>query len=217
MTFLFRLDGFPLVFCIFFMKEQSVGCSFLLRKNLKGVVVVTIKEQIFCDELLSDAEFNKTLAYKKAYPNVKNDNVAAAAASRLMNKPKIKEYIDKQLDELHNERTADAQEVLEYLTSVMRREKKECIVVTLTKETSTYVTDEQGKPRKQMIKEEMAQIVEIPAKLSDANKAAELLGKRYGLYTDKLDVNNEAEEKKAEKLDNIASILEQMKPVGKGD
>lgn len=217
MTFLFRLDGFPLVFCIFFMKEQSVGCSFLLRKNLKGVVVVTIKEQIFCDELLSDAEFNKTLAYKKAYPNVKNDNVAAAAASRLMNKPKIKEYIDKQLDELHNERTADAQEVLEYLTSVMRREKKECIVVTLTKETSTYVTDEQGKPRKQMIKEEMAQIVEIPAKLSDANKAAELLGKRYGLYTDKVDVNNEAEEKKAEKLDNIASILEQMKPVGKGD
>lgn len=178
---------------------------------------MTIKEQIFCDELLSDAEFNKTLAYKKAYPNVKNDNVAAAAASRLMNKSKIKEYIDKQLDELHNERTADAQEVLEYLTSVMRREKKECIVVTLTKETSTYVTDEQGKPRKQMIKEEMAQIVEIPAKLSDANKAAELLGKRYGLYTDKVDVNNEAEEKKAEKLDNIASILEQMKPVGKGD
>ena len=214
---LYRLDGFPLVFCIFFMKEQSVGCSFLLRKNLKGVVVVTIKEQIFCDELLSDAEFNKTLAYKKAYPNVKNDNVAAASASRLMNKPKIKEYIDKQLDELHNERTADAQEVLEYLTSVMRREKKECIVVTLTKETSTYVPDEQGKPRKQTIKEEMAQIVEIPAKLSDANKAAELLGKRYGLYTDKLDVNNEAEEKKAEKLDNIASILEQMKPVGKGD
>lgn len=217
MTFLYRLDGFPLVFCIFFMKEQSVGCSFLLRKNLKGVVVVTIKEQKFCDELLSDPEFNKTMAYKKAYPSVKNDNVAAAAASRLMNKPKIKEYIDKQLDELHNERTADAQEVLEYLTSVMRREKKECIVVTLTKETSTYVPDEQGKPRKQTIKEEMAQIVEIPAKLSDANKAAELLGKRYGLYTDKLDVNNEAEEKKAEKLDNIASILEQMKPVGKGD
>ena len=30
------------------------------------------------------------------------------------------------------------------------------------------------------------------------------------MYTDKLDVNNEAEEKKAEKLDNIASILEQQ-------
>ena len=217
MTFLFRLDGFPLVFCIFFMKEQSYGCSFLLRKNLKGVVVVTIKEQIFCDELLSDAEFNKTLAYKKAYPNVKNDNVAAAAASILMNKSEIKEYIEKQLAELHNEKTADAQEVLEYLTSVMRREHKENVVVTLSKETSTYVPDEKGTMRKQTVKEEIPQIVEIPTRVSDANKAAELLGKRYGLYTDKLDVNNEAEEKKAEKLDNIASILEQIKPVREGD
>lgn len=217
MIFLFRLDGFPLVFCIFFMKEQSYGCSFLLRKNLKGVVVVTIKEQIFCDELLSDTEFNKTLAYKKAYPSVKNDNVAAAAASRLMNKSEIKEYIEKQLAKLHNEKTADAQEVLEYLTSVMRREHKENVVVTLSKETSTYVPDEKGTMRKQTVKEEIPQIVEIPTRVSDANKAAELLGKRYGLYTDKLDVNNEAEEKKAEKLDNIASILEQIKPVREGD
>ncbi len=217
MTFLFRLDGFPLVFCIFFMKERSFGCSFLLHKIVKGVVVVTIKEQKFCDELLSDPEFNKTMAYKKAYPSVKNDNVAAAAASRLMNKPEIKEYIDKQLSKLHNERTADAQEVLEYLTSVMRREHKENVVVTLSKETSTYVPDEKGTMRKQTVKEEIPQIVEIPTRVSDANKAAELLGKRYGLYTDKLDVNNEAEEKKAEKLDNIASILKQIKPVREGD
>lgn len=201
MTFLFRLDGFPLVFCIFFMKEQSYGCSFLLRKNLKGVVVVTIKEQIFCDELLSDTEFNKTLAYKKAYPSVKNDNVAAAAASRLMNKPKIKEYIDKQLDELHNERTADAQEVLEYLTSVLRGESS----------SSELVVEGIGDGCSE------ARTIEKPPSEKERLKAAELLGKRYGLYTDKVDVNNEAEEKKAEKLDNIASILEQMKPVGKGD
>lgn len=178
---------------------------------------MTIKEQKFCDELLSDPDFNKTLAYKKAYPSVKNDNVAAAAASRLMNKPEIKEYIEKQLAELHNEKTADAQEVLEYLTSVMRREHKENVVVTLSRETSTYVPDEKGTMRKQTVKEEIPQIIEIPTRVSDANKAAELLGKRYGLYTDKLDVNNEAEEKKAEKLDNIASILEQIRPVREGD
>lgn len=183
------------------MKEQSYGCSFLLRKNLKGVVVVTIKEQIFCDELLSDTEFNKTLAYKKAYPSVKNDNVAAAAASRLMNKPKIKEYIDKQLDELHNERTADAQEVLEYLTSVLRGESS----------SSELVVEGIGDGCSE------ARTIEKPPSEKERLKAAELLGKRYGLYTDKVDVNNEAEEKKAEKLDNIASILEQMKPVGKGD
>lgn len=201
MTFLFRLDGFPLVFCIFFMKEQSYGCSFLLRKNLKGVVVVTIKEQIFCDELLSDTEFNKTLAYKKAYPSVKNDNVAAAAASRLMNKPEIKEYIDKQLSKLHNERTADAQEVLEYLTSVLRGESS----------SSELVVEGIGDGCSE------ARTIEKPPSEKERLKAAELLGKRYGLYTDKVDVNNEAEEKKAKKLDNIASILEQIKPVREGD
>ena len=92
---------------------------------------MTIKEQKFCDELLSDPEFNKTMAYKKAYPSVKNDNVAAAAASRLMNKPEIKEYIEKQLAELHNEKTADAEEVLESGTSGMRRDHKDFVVVTL--------------------------------------------------------------------------------------
>lgn len=178
----------------------SKGC-FLLRKNLKGVVVVTIKEQKFCDELLSDTEFNKTLAYKKAYPSVKNDNVAAAAASRLMNKPEIKEYIDKQLSKLHNERTADAQEVLEYLTSVLRGESS----------SSELVVEGIGDGCSE------ARTIEKPPSEKERLKAAELLGKRYGLYTDKVDVNNEAEEKKAEKLDNIASILEQMKPVGKGD
>ena len=181
--------------------KDTLKVSFLMRKNLKGVVVVTIKEQIFCDELLSDTEFNKTLAYKKAYPSVKNDNVAAAAASRLMNKPEIKEYIDKQLSKLHNERTADAQEVLEYLTSVLRGESssRELVVEGIGDGCSE------------------ARTIEKPPSEKERLKAAELLGKRYGLYTDKVDVNNEAEEKKAEKLDNIASILEQMKPVGKGD
>ena len=87
----------------------------------------------------------------------------------------------------------------------------------MSRETSTYVPDEKGTMRKQTVKEEIPQIVEIPTRVSDANKAAELLGKRYGLYTDKIDVNNEAEEKKAEKLDNIASILAQMTPVREGE
>lgn len=92
------------------------------------------------------------------------------------------------LEGIKSERIADAQEVMEYLTSVMRREKKECVVVTLTKEKSEYVPGEDGKPRKHTTKEEIPQIVEIPAKLSDANKAAELLGKRYSLFTDKVEL-----------------------------
>lgn len=65
-------------------------------------------------------------------------------------------------------------------------EMKESVVVTVTKEHSEYVDTGDGKPRKKTVKEEVPQIVEIPAKLSDANKAAELLGKRYSLFTDKV-------------------------------
>ena len=105
-----------------------------------------------------------------------------------LKKPEIKKYIEEQLEKISSEKIADATEVMKYLTSVMRREKTENIVVTLTKEKTKYVKDENGTPRKQTVKEEVAQIVEIPSKLTDANKAAELIGKRYGIFTEKMNV-----------------------------
>ena len=106
---------------------------------------------------------------------------------------------------MQSERVADVQEVLEYLTSVMRREKKDTVVVTLNTEETEYVPDENGTMRKQTTKKEIPKMVEIPAKLSDSNKAAELLGKRYGLYTEKMEVSGLEKEKS--KLD---IIIEQM-------
>lgn len=43
---------------------------------------MTEKQKIFADEYLID--LNATRAYKVAYPRVKNDEVAAAAATRLL-------------------------------------------------------------------------------------------------------------------------------------
>lgn len=151
------------------------------------MVKLTEKQKLFVDEYLID--LNATRAYKVAYPHVKSDGAAMSAASRLLRNVKVKAYIDEQLEKISSEKIADAQEVMEYLTKVMRREMKESVVVTLTKEHSEYVDTGDGKPRKQTVKEEVPQIVEIPAKLSDANKAAELLGKRYALFTDKAEVN----------------------------
>lgn len=152
---------------------------------------MTNKEQLFIDEYLTD--MNQTRAYKAVYTKVKNDNVAAAAASRLLKKPGIQEYIDERLKKISDEKIAKTEEVMQYLTSVMRREKKECVVVTIMEEKTTYVPDEKGTMRKQTIKKETPQIVEIPAKLSDANKAAELLGKVYGMYTDKVETDVDME------------------------
>ena len=68
----------------------------------------------------------------------------------------------------------------------MRREMTESVVVTISKEKSTYVPDANGTMRKQTVKEDVPEVIKIPARLSDANKAAELLGRAYGIYTDKV-------------------------------
>lgn len=148
---------------------------------------MTDKQQKFADEYMIDLDMIR--AYKLAYPAVKKDSVAAASASRLLKNAKVLEYVEKKIEEISSGKTADAKEVMEYLTSVMRREHKECVVVTLTNKVEKWVADEDtGKLKKQTVTEESPSVVEIPAKLSDANKAAELLGKRYALFTDKTQI-----------------------------
>lgn len=120
------------------------------------------KHQIFADEWLKD--MNGTRAYKAAYPHIKKDTTAKVNASRLLTDANVKSYIDDQLKKMHNERTADAQEVLEYLTSVMRGHETETVATA----KGLYAD------------------VDVGAK--DRIKAAELLGKRHALFTDKVDL-----------------------------
>ena len=88
---------------------------------------MTDKQRKFCDEYLIDA--NATRAYKAAYPHIKSDDAARACASRLLTNANIKNYIDEQLDKISSEKIADAKEVMEYLTSVLRGESESEIVV----------------------------------------------------------------------------------------
>ena len=71
---------------------------------------MTEKQQKFADEYI--ISLNATQAYRKAYPNIKKDDVARANGSRLLAKANIKAYIDEQLEKLKSERVADQQEVL---------------------------------------------------------------------------------------------------------
>ena len=142
---------------------------------------MTAKQKRFCDEYLIDLNATQA-AIRAGY----SENTAKQIGQENLTKPDLQEYIRKRMDEKEDALIAKQDEVLQYLTAVMRREKTESIVVTLSRETSTYVPDDEGKMRKQTVKEEFPEIVEIPAKLSDSNKAAELLGKRYSLFTDKV-------------------------------
>lgn len=146
---------------------------------------LTAKQQRFCDEYLID--LNATQAAIRAGYSVKT---AAVIATENLKKPNITEYIEKRMAEKEDALIAKQDEVLRYLTSVMRRELSEHVVVTLSEESSFYEPDINGTMRKRTERKEASEVVEIPARLSDANKAAELLGKRYGLYTDVVEIED---------------------------
>lgn len=143
---------------------------------------MTKKQQRFCDEYLIDLNATQA-AIRAGY----SEKTARQIGQENLTKPAIKEYIEKRMAEKEDALIAKQDEVMKYLTAVMRREMNESVVVTLSEERSFYAPDENGTMRKQTIKKETPKIVEIPARLSDANKAAELLGKAYTLFTDRVE------------------------------
>lgn len=127
---------------------------------------MTEKQKIFADEYI--IELNATRAYKKAYPSVKKDEVAKAAGSRLLTNVNVKAYIDEQLEKLKSERVADQQEVLEFLTAVMRGEITEPLLVL----------DGDGYQK----------VMDAKPNVSTRKSAAVDLGKRYGLFLDRQEI-----------------------------
>jgi len=127
---------------------------------------MTEKQKKFADEYIT--ELNATKAYKKAYPNVKKDSVARANGSRLLANANVKAYIDEQLEKLKSERVADQQEVLEFLTAVMRGEITEPLLVL----------DGDGYQK----------VMDAKPNVSTRKSAAVDLGKRYGLFVDRQEI-----------------------------
>lgn len=96
-----------------------------------------------------------------------SENYAKAQSHKLLENVGIKTYISERLAELQSKKVADQQEVLEYLTSVMRGEETEQTIIGVG-ELGQELTD-----------------IEVSAK--DRIKAAELLGKRYRMWTNKVE------------------------------
>lgn len=126
---------------------------------------MTLKQQRFADEYIITG--NATQAAIKAGYSKKT---AKVIANENLTKPYIKKYIDERLEQLESEKIASQQEVLSYLSSVMRGE--------MTEQTLRSV-GESGQV-----------IAEIDVGAKDRIKAAELLGKRYKLWTDKQEVTS---------------------------
>lgn len=147
-------------------------------------MALNVKQEAFCLHYAKTG--SATEAYKKAGYNAKTENAICANATRLLRNDKVQERLKELAEELASDKIASIREIQEYLTSVMRRELTENIVVTTTEEKSIFVPDSDGKMRRQTTKKEIPQVVEIPAKLSDANKAAETLAKMQGGFDNKM-------------------------------
>ncbi|MFI3616127.1 terminase small subunit [Streptococcus uberis] len=125
---------------------------------------LTLKQKRFADEYIITGNATESAikaGYSKKYANTN--------ASKLLQNTTIKRYIDERLKILDSEKIADQKEVLQYLSAVMRGEHKEKTLISI---------GEFGQ-----------EIVDIDVGAKDRIKAAELLGKRYKLFTDKVEMD----------------------------
>lgn len=124
------------------------------------------KQRKFADEYLIDCNATQA-AIRAGY----NEKTAYSQGQRMLKNVEVKTYIEEQLERLHNEKTADAQEVLEYLTAVMRGQHREQTL--------------------QLVGDGVQTITDIDVSARERLKAAELIGKRYGMFRDNVNVDLE--------------------------
>lgn len=141
------------------------------------------REKLFADEYIKlgnayqaalNAGYAKTTA-DGASKWLSQDENPKKPGKKAKYKPEVREYIDARMAEKESDLIAKQDEVLKYLTAVMRGEtESSTVVIEATLDGTTAA--------REMLKH--------PAE-SERLKAAELLGKRYGLYTDKVDVSGD--------------------------
>lgn len=131
---------------------------------------LTPKQERFCLEYVKVGFVGQ--AYINAGYKAKDKVIAEANGRRLLEKEYIKNRIDELMNEMKSNEIADVQEVLKYLTRGMRGQLTEEVVLTVG------VGDGLSEVQK----------IDKTISIKDSNKCAELLGKRYRLFTDKVEV-----------------------------
>ena len=123
---------------------------------MADVSKLTEKERIFADEYIKTTNATQS-AIKAGYA----ENSASVTGSKMLRKPKVRQYIDAIMNERSKNTIATADEVLQYLSRVMNGEEKDAFG--------------------------------LDASIADRTKAAELLGKRHMLFTEKVKLDAEIE------------------------
>lgn len=128
---------------------------------------MTNKQKRFCDEYLIDLNATQS-AIRAGY----SPKTAYRTGFENLNKPQIKEYIEKRMQEKEDNLIASQDEVLRYLTSVMRGQSESEIVVV----------EGCGDGVSQAVK-----VKKAPDE-RERLKAGELLAKRYGILNNNVTI-----------------------------
>ena len=137
-----------------------MGCLFLMLKGGDAFMSkLTVKQKRFADEFIISGNIYQSMV-KAGY----SENYAKADGCKILDNPRVKAYIDDRMADFEREAIASQEEVLSYLTSVMRGEQTEQVMVT------------------------GGEVIDVVVGAKDRIKAAELLGKRYGAWTERVDL-----------------------------
>ena len=85
---------------------------------------LTPKQQLFADEYIKSGN-----AYQSAIRAGYSEQYARSHIDKLSENVGVKSYIDAKLAEIESHKIADAKEILEYFTAVLRGETREVVVV----------------------------------------------------------------------------------------
>ena len=139
---------------------------------------LTPKQQAFADYYIELGNATQA-AIKAGY----SERSARQIGEQNLSKLDVKNYIDERLEQLASERVASQQEVMETLTAILRGEAK----------AATLKGVGMGE---QEIEENM------PPTMAERIKAAELIGKRHRMWTDKLELEGAGQVVIVNDLDN---------------
>ncbi|MBC8580858.1 terminase small subunit [Zhenhengia yiwuensis] len=129
---------------------------------------LTLKQKAFADYYIQTGNATEA-AIKAGY----SKKTAYSIGEQNLKKLEVKKYIDERLEQISSERIADAQEVMEYLTKIMRGQDVEEVIVVEGEGEGCSSARKMDKALNQ----------------KDRIKAAELIGKRYSMWTDKVEAN----------------------------
>lgn len=128
---------------------------------------LTLKQKAFADYYIATGNATES-AISAGY----SPKTAAVIAAENLTKPNIKAYIDERIAQIDSERIADAKEIMEFHTKVLRGELEEDIVVV------EGVGDGCSEAR----------LMTKPASLRDRQKSAEHLAKILGIAAENINV-----------------------------